>query len=61
MPLYGIVPRSHPNLVVFAHSIKNKAKAVSQHLEDVRKRHEEAPTHAGPTFIEILKEFHSFK
>ena len=56
----GIVPSAHPNLVVFAHALREEAKSVSQHLEDVRKGCEEAPTH--PTaFIEIPKEFHSFK
>ena len=56
----GIVPSSHPNLVVFAHALKSKAKSVSQCLEDVRKGHEEAPIYST-TFIEIPKEFHLFK
>ncbi len=38
-----IVPSSHPNLVVFAHALKDEANSVSQHLEDVRKGREEAP------------------
>jgi hypothetical protein len=56
----GIVPSSHPNLVVFAHALKSEAKSVSQRLEDVRKGREEAPTYST-TFIEIPKEFHLFK
>ena len=56
----GIVPSAHPNLVVFAHALKEEAKAVSQRLEDVRKGREEAPTYTA-SFIEIPKEFHSFK
>ena len=49
-----------PNLVVFAHALREEAKSVSQHLEDVRKGREEAPTYST-SFIEIPKEFHSFK
>ncbi len=56
----GIVPSSHPNLVVFANALKNKAIPVSQHLEDVRKGCEEAPTYSTK-FIEIPNKFHSFK
>ena len=56
----GIVPSSHPNLVVFAHALREEAKSVSQRLEDVRKGREEAPTYST-SFIEIPKEFHSFK
>jgi len=56
----GIVPSSHPNLVVFAHALKSEAKSVSQHLEHVRNGREEAPTYST-TFIEIPKEFHLFK
>jgi hypothetical protein len=44
----GIVPSSHPNLVVFAHILKSEAKSVYQRLEST-------------TFIEIPKEFHLFK
>ena len=55
-----IVPSSHPNLVVFAHALREEAKSVSQHLEDVRKGREEVPTYST-AFIEIPKEFHSFK
>ncbi len=51
---------SHPNLVVFAHALREEAKSVSQHLEDVRKGREKAPTYST-SFIEIPKEFHSFK
>ena len=56
----GIVPSSHPNLVVFAHALREEAKSVSQRLEDVRKGREVAPTYST-SFIEIPKEFHSFK
>ncbi len=56
----GIVPSSHPNLVVFAHELREEATSVSQHLEDVRKGHGKAPTYST-SFIEIPKEFHSFK
>ena len=56
----GIVPSSHPNLVVFAHALREEAKSVSQRLEDVRKGREEAPIYST-SFIEIPKEFHSFK
>ena len=56
----GIVPSAHPNLVVFAHALKEEAKVVSQRLEDVRKGCEKAPTYTASS-IEIPKEFHSFK
>ena len=57
----GIIPSSHPNLVVFAHALRGEeAKSVSQHLEDVRKGREKAPTYST-SFIEIPNEFHSFK
>jgi hypothetical protein len=56
----SIVPSSYPNLVVFAHVLKNEAKSVSQHLEDVRKGRDEAPTYST-TFIETPKEFLLFK
>ncbi len=55
-----IVPSSHPNLVVFAHALREEANSVSQRHEDVRKGREEAPTYST-AFIEIPKEFHSFK
>ncbi len=55
-----IVPSSHPNLVAFAHALREEAKSVSQRFEDVRKGHEEAPFYST-AFIEIPKEFHSFK
>ena len=57
----GIIPSSHPNLVVFAHALRGEeAKSVSQRLEDVRKGREKAPTYST-SFIEIPKEFYSFK
>jgi hypothetical protein len=58
----GIVPSSHPNLVVFAHCpcMREEAKSVSQRLEDVRKGREDVPTYST-SFIEIPQEFHSFK
>ena len=56
----GIVPCSHPNLVVFAHALREEIKSVSQHLEDVRKGREKVPTYST-LFIEIPKEFHLFK
>ena len=56
----GIVPSSHPNLVVFAHALREEAKSVSQRLEYVREGREEVPTYST-AFIEIPKEFHSFK
>ena len=42
----GIIPSSHPNLVVFAHALREEAKSVSQRLEDVRKGREKAPTYS---------------
>ena len=56
----GIIPSSHPNLVVFAHALREEAKSVSQRLEDGRKGREKAPTYST-SFIEIPREFHSFK
>ena len=56
----GIVPSAHQNLVVFAHALKEEANVVSQRLEDVRKGREKVPTYST-SFIEIPKEFHSFK
>ena len=45
--------------MVFAHALREEAKSVSQHLEDVRKGREKVPTYST-SFIEIPKEFHSF-
>ena len=54
-------PNSHPNLVVFASTLKEKADDVILRIENVRKGREDRPTYLETTFPPIPEEFHSFK
>ena len=56
-----IVPNVHPNLAVFAHALKKEATTVTERNANVRKGREIAPTYDGAKFIEIPKDFKSFR
>ena len=56
-----IVPNVHPNFAVFAHALKKEATTVTEHNANVRKGREIAPSYDGAKFIEIPKDFQSFR
>ena len=56
-----IVPNVHPNLAVFANALHKEATAVTDRNVNVRKGPEIAPTYDGAKFIEIPKDFKSFR
>ena len=56
-----IVPNAHPNLSVFANALQKEATAVTDRNNNIRKGREAAPTYDGAKFIEIPKDFKSFR
>ena len=56
-----IVPNVHPNLAVFANALQKEATSVTKRNVNIRKGREIAPTYDGAMFIEIPKDFKSFR
>ena len=57
----GICPTSHPNLVSFAHALRQEADRVVQHMDDVAKGREIHPDCNEPVFPQIPPEFYADK
>ena len=53
----GICRTSHPNLVSFAHALRQEADRVVQHINDVTKDQEIPPDYNEPVFSQIPPEF----
>ncbi len=56
-----IVPNAHPNLSVCANALQKETTAIMDRNLNIRKGREIAPTYDSPKFIEIPKDFKSFR
>ena len=57
----NIVPRAHPNLIVFVAALLDEAHRIIQRLEDVRSGREIPPVYEDISYPDIPAEFESFK
>ena len=57
----GICPTSHPNLVSFAHALRQEADRVVQRMDDVAKGQAIPPDYNQPEFPQIPPEFYANK